>query len=113
MGGEYGARLQPLLNALAAELRRHAVLRADETPVAMLKPGLGKAHRAHLRKRCITDFNNTKAVVFEFAESRSGKNVRGRLIGQGRRPISDQERQSGTPGLAWLQNANRELRSCA
>lgn len=44
--GECGAQLQPLVNALADELRRHVVLRADETPVAMLKPGKGKTHKA-------------------------------------------------------------------
>ena len=36
--GECGAQLQPLVQALADELRRHVVLHADETPVAMLKP---------------------------------------------------------------------------
>ena len=36
--GECGAQLQPLVEALAEELRPHLVLHADETPVAMLKP---------------------------------------------------------------------------
>ena len=46
--GECGVQLQPLVDALAAEMLRHDVLHADETPVAMLKPGHGKTHRAYL-----------------------------------------------------------------
>ena len=73
--GECGAQLQPLVHALADELRRHAVLHADETPVAMLKPGNGKTHRAYMWSYCTTSSNPTKAVVFEFSETRSGENV--------------------------------------
>ena len=43
--GECGAQLQPLVPALADELRRHPVLHADETPVAMLKPGNKKTQQ--------------------------------------------------------------------
>jgi transposase len=46
------------------------VLHADETPVAMLKPGHGKTHRAYLWSYCTTQFNPMKAVVFDFAETR-------------------------------------------
>ena len=74
--GECGAQLQPLVDALAEELRRHAVLHADETPVAMLKPGSGKTHRAYMWSYCTTTYNPTKAVVFDFSETRSGENVR-------------------------------------
>lgn len=74
--GECGAQLQPLVQALADELRRHAVLHADETPVAMLKPGNGKTHRAYMWSYCTPSSNPTKAVVFEFSETRSGENVR-------------------------------------
>ncbi|MDM0109928.1 IS66 family transposase [Variovorax sp. J22R24] len=74
--GECGAQLQPLVQALADELRRHAVLHADETPVAMLKPGNGKTHRAYMWSYCTPSSNATKAVVFEFSETRSGENVR-------------------------------------
>jgi hypothetical protein len=38
--------LQPVVNALKAGLLTQPVLHADETPVAMLKPGTGKTHRA-------------------------------------------------------------------
>ncbi|CAN5885858.1 IS66 family transposase [soil metagenome] len=79
--GECGAQLQPLVDALAAELLRHGVLHADETPVAMLKPGHGKTHKAYIWTYCTTSFDPTKAVVFDFAETRSGENVR-RFLGQ-------------------------------
>jgi transposase len=74
--GECGVQLQPLVDALAAELLRQPVLHADETPVAMLKPGHGKTHRAYLWSYCTTPFNPIKAVVFDFAESRGGQHVR-------------------------------------
>jgi transposase len=74
--GECGVQLQPLVDALSAELLKHDVLHADETPVAMLKPGHGKTHRAYLWSYCTTSFNPTKAVVFDFADSRGGQHVR-------------------------------------
>jgi transposase len=77
--GACGAQLQPLVEALAAELRRHPVLHADETPVAMLKPSHlkdGKTHRAYIWSYCTPSANPTKAVVYEFTETRSGENVR-------------------------------------
>jgi transposase len=79
--GECGAQLQPLVQALALadELRRHVVLHADETPEAMLKPKhlrYGKTHKAHIWSYRTTSANPTKAVVFEFGETRAGENVR-------------------------------------
>ncbi len=74
--GECGVQLQPLVDALAAELLRQPVLHADETPVAMLKPGHGKTHRAYLWSYCSTQFNPIKAVVFDFADSRGGQHAR-------------------------------------
>lgn len=46
--GTCGVRLQPLVDALKTVILEHRVLHADETPVAMLKPGDGKTHRAYL-----------------------------------------------------------------
>jgi transposase len=74
--GACGVQLQPLVLALRAELLRHDVLHADETPVAMLKPGAGKTHRAYLWSYCTTTYNPTRAVVFDFAESRGGHHCR-------------------------------------
>jgi len=68
-------QLQPLVDALAAQMLRHDV-HADETPVAMLKPGNGKTHRAYLWSYCTTSFNAMRAVVFDFADSRGGHHVR-------------------------------------
>jgi transposase len=74
--GTCGVRLQPLVDALKAELLAHRVLHADETPVAMLKPGHGKTHRAYLWAYAPGAFEDTKAVVYDFCESRAGEHVR-------------------------------------
>jgi len=74
--GACGVQLQPLVQALRAELLRHGVLHADETPVAMLKPGNRKTHRAYLWSYCTTTYNPTRAVVFDFADSRGGQHAR-------------------------------------
>jgi hypothetical protein len=77
--GQCGVQLQPLVDALAAEMLQHRVLHADETPVAMLKPANqrdGKAHRAYLWSYCTTSFNPMRGVVFDFADSRGGQHVR-------------------------------------
>jgi transposase len=87
--GECGAQLQPLVDALTNELLRHGVLHADETPVGMLKPGNKKTHKAYIWTYCTTSFNATRAVVFNFAETRGGENVRGFL------------RQDDTGEQAW------------
>jgi hypothetical protein len=55
---------------------KQPVLHADETPVAMLKPGHGKTHKAYLWSYCTTQYNAMKAVVFDFADSRGGQHVR-------------------------------------
>ena len=87
--GECGAQLQPLVDALTNELLRHGVLHADETPVGMLKPGNKKTHKAYIWTYCTTSFNATRAVVFNFAETRGGENVRSFL------------RQDGAGEQAW------------
>jgi transposase len=69
-------QLQPLADALKKEpLAQPPVLHADETPLAMLKPGNGKTHRAYLWSYCSTALNSMKAVVFDFAESRGGRHA--------------------------------------
>ncbi len=74
--GTCGLQLQPLVDALREELLTHSVLHADETPVAMLKPGKGKTHKAYLWSYCTTSYDAVKAVVFDFAETRAGENAR-------------------------------------
>lgn len=73
--GACGVALQPLVDALKAEMLTRPVLHADETPVAVLKPGLGKTHRATLWSYGTTTFDPMKAVVFDFAETRAGRHV--------------------------------------
>jgi transposase len=81
--GTCGVQLQPLVDALRDELLKHSVLHADETAVAMLKPGKGKTHKAYLWSYCTTSYGAVKAVVFDFAETRAGENAREFLrIGQ-------------------------------
>jgi transposase len=74
--GICGVQLQPLVDALKTEILRHAVLHADETPVQMLKPGNKKTHRAYLWAYAPGAFENLKAVVFDFCESRAGEHAR-------------------------------------
>jgi transposase len=74
--GQCGVQLQPLVDALKAVMLKSAVLHADETPVAMLKPGNKKTHRAYIWTYCTTTYDALKAVVFDFAESRGGQHVR-------------------------------------
>src|SRR5574343_472480 len=73
--GQMGVVLQPLVEALKAELMTCPVLHADETPVAMLDPGAGKTRRAYLWSYSIGALERVKAVVYDFAESRAGRHA--------------------------------------
>ena len=90
--GAVGLQLMPLVEAMRERLLSLPVLHADETPVSMLAPGQGKTHRAYLWSYCSTAYSPVKAVVFDFADSRSGKNA-GRFLG-----FDDERRQSGWCG---------------
>jgi transposase len=57
--GECGVQLQPLVDALRPSCSQ-PVLHADETPVAMLKPGNGKTHRAYLWSYCTTSSTRSR-----------------------------------------------------
>ena len=74
--GSCGVRLQPLVDTLKAVVLHHGVLHADETPVQMLKPGNGKTHRAYLWAYAAGAFEDLKAVVYDFCESRAGVHAR-------------------------------------
>jgi len=74
--GACGLGLQPLAEALKASLLTRAVLHADETPVPMLKPGLGRTHRAYLWSYSSSEYDELPAVVYDFADSRSGQHAR-------------------------------------
>ncbi len=74
--GACGVGLQPLADALKGMLLTRAVLHADETPVPMLKPGLGRTHRAYLWSYSSSEYDELQAVIYDFAESRSGQHAR-------------------------------------
>ena len=77
--GTCGVRLQPLVDALKVQMLKHRVLHADETPVQMLKPAGkrdGKTHRAYLWAYAPGAFETTRAVVYDFCESRAGEHAR-------------------------------------
>ena len=74
--GMCGVHVQPLVDALKDEILSHAVLHADETPVAMLKPGNKKTHRAYLWTYAPGAFEDLKAVIYDFRESRAGAHAR-------------------------------------
>lgn len=74
--GVCGLRLQPLVDALKAEVLGKSVLHADETPVQMLKPGAGKTHRAYLWAYTPTSYDSLRAVLYDFAPSRAGEHCR-------------------------------------
>jgi transposase len=74
--GVCGVQLVPLAQAMRAALLTRGVLHADETPVPMLKPGLGKTHRAYLWSYGTTQFDALPLVVYDFTESRAGHHAR-------------------------------------
>ena len=74
--GTCGVRLQPLVDALKTEILTRRVLHADETPVQMLKPGKGATHRAYLWAYAPGAFEDIRAVVYDFCESRAGEHAR-------------------------------------
>jgi transposase len=74
--GSCGVRLQPLVDALRQEILAHRVLHADETPVQMLQPGTGKTHRAYLWAYAPGAFEDMRAVVYDFCDSRAGEHAR-------------------------------------
>jgi transposase len=74
--GKCGASLQPLVDALRAELLCSQVLHADETAVAMLDPGAGQTHRSYLWAFLSGPYEPLRAVVYDFANSRSGQHAR-------------------------------------
>ena len=93
--GQCGARLQPVAQALKAELLRCQVLHADETPVAMLAPGKGKTQRAYLWAYAAARSEPIQAVVYDFTPSRSGEHARAFLGHEPQRRERDQRPWAG------------------
>jgi transposase len=93
--GQCGARLQPVVEALKAELLRCQVLHADETPVAMLAPGTGKTQRSYLWAYTAATSQAIKAVVYDFTPTRSGEHARAFLGHDAERRERDQVAWTG------------------
>ncbi len=70
--GACGVGLQPLIEAMKEQLLTRPVLHADETPVAMLKPGLGRTHRAYLWSYSSSEYDQLQMVIYDFADGRGG-----------------------------------------
>ena len=87
--GACGVKLQPLIDAMKALLLTRAVLHADETPVPMLKPGLGHTHKAYLWSYSSSEYDDVLAVIYDFAEGRSGHYARAFLTGWSGKLVCD------------------------
>ena len=74
--GVCGIVLTPLAEAMRADLLSRAVLHADETPVAMLRPGLGHTHKAFIWSYGSTQYDVSPLVVYDFTETRGGHHAR-------------------------------------
>ena len=113
--GECGVRLAPLIEALRSTLLARSVLHADETPVAMLKPGQGKTHRAYLWSYCTTPFDALQAVVYDFAETRASTHPKAFLAGWSGKLVCDDYAgykalfQAGIVEVGCLAHARRKF----
>jgi transposase len=74
--GACGVALAPVVEGMKAALFTRSVLHADETPVPMLKPGLGRTHRAYLWSYGTTEYYELPIVIYDFAEGRAGAHAR-------------------------------------
>ena len=54
------------------QLLTRPVLHADETPVPMLKPGLGRTHRAYLWSYSSSEYDELQTVIYDFADGHGG-----------------------------------------
>jgi transposase len=75
--GSCGVQLQTLVDAMRIELLQHRVLHADRTPVAMLKPGNGKTHRACPCAYATGAFGNTNAGICQPHRTAASPNCSG------------------------------------
>jgi len=113
--GQCGVRLQPLVDALRNLMLERDVLHADETPVSMLVPGKGKTHRAYVWAYATTPYDPLQAVVYDFADSRSGENARRFLTGWKGKLVCDDFKgykvlfDSGVTEVGCLAHARRKF----
>lgn len=70
--GRTGVALQPLIDQLAWRLLQGNILHADETPVAQLDPGNGKARSAYLWAYRSNDLEpGPRIIIFDYQAGRS------------------------------------------
>jgi transposase len=87
VGRRLRRKLQPLVEAMKSSLLTRPVLHADETPVPMLKPGLGRTHRAYLWSYSTSEYDELQAVIYDFADGRGGVHAR-EFLGTGKESSS-------------------------
>src|SRR5699024_5965353 len=115
--GVCGVRLQPLVDALRETVLQRAVLHADETPIQVLRPDTGKkTHRAYLWAYAPGLFDTLKAVIYDFAPSRSGEHARaflgkwrGSLVTDGYSGYKQTFTQEGITEIGCLAHARRKF----
>ena len=79
--GRCGVALQPLVDAMQADLLQYGVLHADESPVPMLSPGKQKTHQAYIWAYANTVQSDKPCVIYHFSPSRAGEHARAFLQG--------------------------------
>ena len=114
--GVCGVRLAPLAEALKKFILGHAVVHADETPVALLAPGHGKTKRAYVWVYRTTNFVAQRAVLFDFCTSRAGehpqrvlKDFAGTLVSDDYSGYHRLQSQETITGALCMAHARRKL----
>jgi transposase len=114
--GICGHRLAPLAQALKAFILGHAVVHADETPVALLAPGRGKTKKAYVWVYRTTNFVAQRAVLFDFCTSRGGehpqrvlKDFSGTLVTDDYSGYHKLKREGTITGALCMAHARRKL----
>ncbi len=114
--GICGHRLAPLAQALKQFILSHAVVHADETPVALLAPGRGKTKKAYVWVYRTTNFVPQRAVLFDFCTSRGGEhpqrvlqNFTGTLVTDDFSGYHKLQRQGAITGALCMAHARRKL----
>ncbi|SDX25071.1 Transposase, partial [Nitrosomonas communis] len=89
--GRVGVALQPLVDRLTWHLLQGSTLHADETPVAQLDPGNGKARKAYLWAYRSNDLEaGPRIILFDYQAGRSGRHAQNFLQGwQGHLLVDD------------------------
>lgn len=115
--GQCGFELQPLVDALRAEVLQKRVLHADETPIKVLRADKDrKTHRAYLWAYAPAVYEGLNAVIYDFTPSRAGAHARAFLADwQGKLVTDDYSgykqifKQPGITEIACMAHARRKF----